>query len=103
MITIKNDIIKEMGLGDLLEENREKVLNEITESAMKNLIACLLSRLSDSEMEEFEKIQKNASPEEIDAFLKSKINNYEQTVEEIVAEFKDDMKESINSLKVSLE
>lgn len=103
MITIKDDIIKEMGLNDLSEENREKILNEITESAMKNLIAGLLSRLSDSEMEEFEKIQKNASPKEIDAFLKSKISNYEQTVEKIVAEFKDDMKESINGLKMSLE
>lgn len=104
MTEIKTDIniIKEFGLEELPDKEREDVLERITESALKRITINLLKELSDDDMEKFEEISGEGSPEEIDSFLKSKVGNYEEIIKNTIMKFKNDIKESINSLKESL-
>ena len=103
MATIKENIIKELGLGELPEKDQAEILTKMTESVLKRIAVNVLEKLSDADRQEFEKLQESASPEEIDAFLKSKVADYEQMAQKTVVEFKDEIKESINNLKKSLE
>ncbi|NOY35607.1 MAG: hypothetical protein GXP44_01655 [bacterium] len=103
MNAIKENIIKELGLEELSEEGQMEMVTKMTESVLKRIAINALEKLSDEEREEFEKLQENASPEEIDAFLRSKIGDYEQMIKETVVEFKNEIKESISRLKKSLE
>lgn len=99
MDKIQQNIIKELGLEELSEEDRADIVISMSESVLKRIAVNVLEKLSDADREEFEKLQENASPDQIDAFLQSKIENYEQIVEDTVIEFKNEMKESINKLK----
>lgn len=97
-----NNIIKEFGLETLPEEEQKEIISRMTESLIKRIIVDTLGKLSDENIKKFEELQENASQEEIDTFLKSNINNYEQVVQKTTEEFKDEMKESITNLKRTL-
>ncbi len=102
-MTIKEDIIKELGLEELPEGDRAEILEKMTELALKRIAVETLERLSEEDRDALEKLQETASPEEIDAFLKSKIENYEETLQKTINDFKKEMKESINGLKKSMQ
>ncbi len=97
-----NNIIKEFGLETLPAEEQKEIISRMTESLIKRIIVDTLGKLSDENIKKFEELQENASQEELDTFLKSNIDNYEQVVQKTIEEFKDEMKESIASLKKSL-
>jgi len=99
MDTIQQNIIKELGLEELSKEDQDEIVTSMSESVLKRIAVNVLEKLSDADRGEFEKLQETASPEQIDDFLKSKIENYEQIVNDTVIEFKNEMKESINKLK----
>lgn len=103
MNTVKNNIITEFGLDKLSEEDRMEILTKMTETVLKSIAVAVLERLSADERLEFEKLQDNATPEEMDKFLTEKIDDYEGMVNRVVSEFKDDMKGSIANIKKSLE
>ncbi len=97
-----NNIIKEFGLETLPEEEQKEIISRMTESLIKRIMVDTLGKLSDENMKKFEELQENASQDEIDTFLKSNIDNYEQIVQKSIEEFKDEMKKSITNLKKSL-
>ena len=99
---IQESIIKELGLEGLAPETQKSVLAKITEVVLKRITVNVLEVLSKEDTAEFEKMQETASPEEIDTFLKAKVGNYEQLVGEAVADFKEEMKEMVESLKDSV-
>lgn len=103
MDKMQENIIKEMGLEELPKDAQEEILIKMTESVLKKIAIETLERLSDEDRDEFEKLQETAAPAEIDAFLSSKIENYEELLQKTVAEYKEEIKESINNLKKSLE
>ena len=103
MDKIQENIIKEMGLEELPEDAQEEILTKMTESVLKKIAIETLERLSDEDRDEFEKLQETAAPAEIDSFLSSKIENYEEMLQKIVSEYKEEIKESISNLKKTLE
>ncbi len=98
MTDIKNTIIKELSLESLDEESQDEILSKMTESVIKRILVETLEKLSEEDRVEFEKLQEKESSEEMDAFLNSKIDNYEEMVQKIVTDFKKEMKESISNL-----
>ncbi len=103
MTGAKRSVIEELGLEELPEKEREGVLARMAESALKTITTNLLKELSDDDMKKFEEISEKKSPEEIDSFLRSKISNYDEIVENTIKEFKNNIKESINGLRELLQ
>jgi len=93
-------ILEELGLKDLPEETQIKLLTQMTESVLKRITIKVLERLSEEDRKEFEKLQAAGDPEKVNQFLTAKIPNYEQLVQEIVTEFKEEMKTNIEALKI---
>lgn len=97
--TIQQNIIQELGLQGLPEETQIKLLTQMTESVLKRITVRVLEQLSEQDQEELDKLQASGDAEKVDQFLKAKIPNYEQMVQEVIAEFKEEMKGNIETLK----
>jgi len=97
--TIQQNILQELGLQDLPEATQIKLLTQMTESVLKRITIKVLEQLSETDRHELDKLQAVGDSEKINEFLKAKIPNYEQIVQEIVAEFKEEMKANIETLR----
>jgi len=98
MNTMQNNIIKEFGLEGLSKEKQDNILITITELLLKQIAIVVLEKLNDKDRKQFLEMQKTFSPEEIDNFLITKIENYEELVEKTTREFKDEIKELIYNI-----
>ena len=100
--TIQQNIIKELGLEGLPEDKQIQLLTTMTESVLKRITIAVLERLSEEDKKEFDQVRETADPDKINEFLRKKIDNYDQMVEEIVKEFKTEMKTTIQDLQKDL-
>lgn len=101
-INIKDNLIKELGLEKLDKDTQENILTQMTESVLKRIAVSVLESLSEEDREEFIKLQSEGSSQRIEDFLNTKLDNYEKLVNDTVAEFKKEIKESIDNIKKSL-
>ena len=101
-ITIKDNLIKELGLDNLDEDVQADILSQMTEAVLKRIAVNVLEGLSEEGREEFVGIQEEGSPEKMEEFLSSKSNNYEKLINDTVLEFKTEIKESIENIKKTL-
>ncbi len=99
---IQQDIIKELGLDSLAEENQVELLTMMTESILKRITISVLEKLSEEDKVEFNKVRDEGDPEKIAEFLRTKIENYDEMTENIVKEFKEEMKETMGGLQKDL-
>jgi len=96
---IQQSIIQELGLEGLPEETQINLLTQMTESVLKRITIKVLERLSEADRQEFENVQASGDPDKVNQFLTAKIPDYEQMVSGVVAEFKEEMKANIETLK----
>lgn len=90
---IQQTIIDELGLSDLPQEKKDALLSKMMEVVLKRIFLETMEKLSEADQEAYSKmIDANATPEELDGFLKEKINGYDQMVAEIISSFKEEMK-----------
>lgn len=96
---IQKTLIEELGLGDLPQDKQEDLVIKMTEVLLKRIFLETMEKLDDSGKEEYQKIAEsgNATPEQMEEFLKSKISNYDQLVQKVVDEFKEEMKAGVKS------
>ncbi len=100
---IQESIIKELGLETLPEDKQIELLNTITESILKRVTISVLEKLSEEEKVEFDQVRDTDDPEKISNFLREKISNYDEMVENVIKEFKEEMKGTMASLEKDLE
>ena len=94
---LQNSIIEELGLQNLPEDKKEEVFVKMGDVLFKRILLETLEILSDEDQEKFgEMIDTKKSAEEVEEFLKSKIENYEEFIEKVTDDFK---KELIADLK----
>ena len=93
-----SNLIDELGLTDLPEAKQTELLSLMTETVLKRILIEVLDKLSPQEQEEFDKIKELGQPEKMTSFLRSKIDNYDQLVVQIIAEFKNDLKVDLENL-----
>ncbi len=86
--------MEELGLTGLPQEKQEELMVKMTEVVLKRIFVETMEKLSDADRDAYEKME-NAEPEEISKFLKEKIANYDEMVQKIIADFKEDMKKEI--------
>ncbi|MEA2113035.1 MAG: DUF5663 domain-containing protein, partial [Patescibacteria group bacterium] len=89
---IQQNIIEEFGLEGLPEEKQTELLTAMTESVLKRITVKILEQLSDEDRGEFDKLRETDEPDKIAEFLREKISDYDQMVENVVKEFKEETK-----------
>lgn len=94
----RHTLLDELGLVDLPAEKRDELLVKMTESLLARIAVEVTEKLSDADKEVFASLQENANADEITAFLKEKIPDYEAFLEKITADFRADMKNAVDTL-----
>lgn len=101
-MSLSNNLIQELGLDALPEEKKISLLSAMTESVLKRITVEVLSRLSDEDQTQILAFQQNPpAPDVIETFLKTKIPDYDKIQETVVREFKDEMRSTMDMLKVA--
>ncbi len=95
--TLKENIIKELGLENLPEEKKLEILLGIGRVIQQNVILRILDELPEKDKDEFDKLlgEKGDDEEAVLKFLQSKIPNLDGIVNEEIEKFK---KESVDFL-----
>ena len=89
---IQQNIIEEFGLENLPEKKQAELLTAMTESVLKRITVKTLERLSDEDRSEFDKLRETDEPDKIVEFLREKISDYDQMVEGVIKQFKEETK-----------
>jgi len=97
---LQQDIIKELGIDQLPSEKQEEVLTAMTELILKRITLRILENLSEDQQKEFDKVVSEGDPEKATQFLSQNVSGYEQVVQEEIAKFKTEMKETVDALLV---
>lgn len=94
----KNDLIKELGLEDLPSEEQVEIVLKIGRIIQQNIILRVLDEMKEEDKDEFDKFlgEKGDDQEAITEFLRSKIPNLDDIVNEEIEKFKT---EKINFLQ----
>ena len=93
---LQQAIIDELGLNDLPPEKQEELLSKMTEVVLQRIFIETMDKLTPAQQEEYgNMVEKNAAPEEMEAWLKGKIEGYDEMVTKIVDDFKEEMKKEI--------
>ena len=92
---LMQELTEAFGLEELPVEKREELLSKMGESLLKRIFLETMEKIGDDGVAEYEALlDKKASQEEIEAFFESKIPSYDVFVQNIVVDFKDEMKQS---------
>ncbi len=99
---IQQNIIKELGLEGLPEDKQIELLTTMTESVLKRITIKVLEQLSEEDKKEFDQVRETDDPDKISQFLGEKIDNYDEMVEGVIKEFKEEMKSTMTDLEKDL-
>lgn len=95
---LQQTIVDELGLGNLPEEGKAKILVDLLELVLKRLYMETMDKLSTEDQQELMKmLEEKSDQEKIESFLRSKITDYDEFVKKVVIELKDELKEDIAS------
>jgi hypothetical protein len=94
---LRSYIIEELGLQNLPEDKKEEIFAKMGDVLFKRILLETLEILSEEDQKKFgEMVDTKKSGEEVEEFLMSKIENYEEFVKKVTDDFK---KELITDLK----
>jgi hypothetical protein len=87
----------ELGLSDLPKDKQEELIIKMTEVLLKRIFLETMEKLNDQGKEEYKNLVEgeNATPDQMEEFLKSKIGNYDEMVQKVVEEFREEMKAGV--------
>lgn len=92
---IQKKIMDELGLSDLPADKQEQLLLKMTESLLKRIFVETMEKLEKEDQDIYGKmIDDKKSQEEIEKFLREKIENYDQMLEKIADDFKEELKKT---------
>jgi hypothetical protein len=89
---IQQSLMDELGLNDLPQDKKDQLMIKMTETILKQIFMAVMKKLDEAGRGQYtQMIENQASPEEIDKFLREKITDYDQMLEKILADFKAEM------------
>jgi len=90
---LQKSLMEEFGLDNLPQDQQEQLMIKMTEVILKKMFLEIMGRLSEGDQEAYEQmINMQASPANVERFLRSKIENYDKIQEEVISDFKEEMK-----------
>lgn len=93
------DLIKELGLENYTEEEKNEVLVQFTDSLLKRLMARVYGNLNPSDQMEFQKLADAKDQPGIERFLAAKISDLDQIREEEVRGLVEEMADFMKAAK----
>ena len=96
---LSKNIIEELGLADVPPKRMEEILLAFGEIIQGRINVRVLDELSEADKDEFDKLLgSKTKPEELDAFLKNKIPDFENLVGQVIADTKQELVEKAKIL-----
>jgi phage-related tail protein len=97
---LQQSIIEKLGLQNLPKEKQEEILVKMTEVLLKKIYLETFEKLADPDREELAKMldTEEAEPEKVEAYLRTKIEDYDGFVKKIVEDFTEEMKKTTGDL-----
>lgn len=93
---MQEEILKNLGLEGLSPEMQNGILEKIGELIIKRMFLATMDKLDAKGTDEFNKMaEEGKTSEEIEAFLREKISGYDEMLEKIVVEVKEEMKKDL--------
>ena len=90
---LQKKFMDELGLADLPQDKQEQLMEKMTEVILKRMFVETMDALNPADHDAYEALlDREAKPEEIENFLREKIVNYDQLLEKIVKNFREEMK-----------
>lgn len=94
---MQKKIVEELGISDLSKDQQQELIVKMTEVILKRIFLSTMEKLGANDQEKYQgMIENNADSKEIDEFLKEKIENYDKMTEEIIQNFKMELKEGLS-------
>ncbi|MBT3355831.1 hypothetical protein HN784_01120 [bacterium] len=92
------DLIKELGINDLPQEQREETLTQMSEVIQQRIVLRIVEELPADKKEGFADVVNNSAeePEAIDTFLTENLPNVEELVLEEIGKYKAEMLEFVS-------
>jgi hypothetical protein len=85
-------LIKDLGIDTLSQEKQNDIIIKMTEVLLKRIFLETMDSLGEKGRQEYEKMTKGeVTPEQMEAFFKEKIGNYDEMVQGVIEEFKKEM------------
>lgn len=89
---VRAQLIYDLGLSDIPVEKQEELLVKMMEVVLKRIFVETMARLNDADKEMYmSMIEKNMTPEEVEAYVQDKIPRYNELVAEITRQLRDEM------------
>lgn len=85
-------LMDELRLSNLPEDKKEELVAKMGEVILKRMFVATMDGLDSADRESYgEMLDKGAAPEEIEKFLREKIPDYEQAMEKVAVDFRNEM------------
>lgn len=95
---MQETIVEELGLGDLPEERKAKILVDLLELVLKRLYMETMDKLTQEDQQALMKmLEEKGEADKVEEFLRGKISDYDEFVKKVVSDLKDELKEDIAS------
>lgn len=87
-----NQLIKDLGIDTLSQDKQNEIIIKMTEVLLKRIFLETMEKLGEDGRDEYGKMSEGeVQPEQIEAFFKERISDYEEMVLKIIEEFKAEM------------
>ena len=87
-----SQLIKDLGIDTLSQDKQNELIIKMTEVLLKRIFLETMEKLGEQGREEYEKMTEGELvPEQMEAFFKDKIANYDEMVQGVIDEFKGEM------------
>jgi len=92
------DLIKELGINELPQEQREETLLQMGEIIQQRIVLRIVAELPEDKKEAFANAvnSEDESGEAVDAFLAENLPNLEELILDEIGKYKNEMKEFMN-------
>ncbi|HEX8973921.1 MAG TPA: DUF5663 domain-containing protein [Patescibacteria group bacterium] len=87
-----SQLIADLGIDKLSEDKQNELIIKMTEVLLKRIFLETMEKLGEQGRLEYEQLTEgDVQPEQVEAFFKEKIHNYDSMVEDVIREFKEEM------------
>jgi len=89
---LKNDVLAQLGLGNISDEKKAEIISKISELAQKRIILRVTEEMSEDQRENFEKfLETEEDPAKIENYIRENIPNIDSIIEEEMSLLKNDV------------
>ena len=87
-----SQLVKDLGIDSLPQDKQNELIIKMTEILLKRIFLETMEKLGEQGREEYEKMSEGEiEPEQVAAFFREKIKNYDGLVDAIIQDFREEM------------